>query len=228
MLDHQRQRHGPQMRENKDQMSEMTITSTPFLGLKERQDEKSRPKKQKKEDKGEKGDRTETVSVVPSTTEKLDNPSLDESFSMMPSPVSILLGFEDHIEVSPIKGRLQSLFEPPARAVSPLPLTHDISQVSNNKETFIVVEDPALNDLDLDIISSDVTISTNRDSSHLELPTVAEKESASSRFQAPPSACIHSTKANSVRTIRNRAMDSQTHSSSVIQVGYVGVKRRRK
>ena len=150
-------------------------------------------KKQKKEDKGEKGDRTETVSVVPSTTEKLDNPSLDESFSMMPSPVSILFGFEDHIEVSPIKGRLQSLFEPPARAVSPLPLTHDISQVSNNKETFIVIEDPALNDLpllaltpeksqvsnnketfiviedpalndlDLDIISSDVAISTKRE-----------------------------------------------------------------
>jgi hypothetical protein len=50
----------------------------------------SQPKNQKKEDKGEKGDRTETVSVVPSTPEKLDKQSLDESFSMMPSPVSIL------------------------------------------------------------------------------------------------------------------------------------------
>ena len=75
--------------------------------------------------------------------------------------------------------------------------------MSDNKETFIVIEDPALNDLDLDIINSDVTITTKRDSSHLELPT-AEKESASSIFQAPPSAFIHSTKANSVRTIRKK------------------------
>ena len=41
------------MRENKDQMSEMAISSTPFLGLSERQDEKpqSKTKKQKKENK---------------------------------------------------------------------------------------------------------------------------------------------------------------------------------
>jgi hypothetical protein len=39
--------------------------------------------------------------------------------------------------------------EPPARAVSPLPLTPEKSQVSNNKETFIVMKDPALNDLPL-------------------------------------------------------------------------------
>jgi hypothetical protein len=258
MLEHQRQRHGPQIIKKKDQMSEMIIPSTPFLGLRERLDEQSQPKKQKKEDKGEKGDRTETVSVVPSTPEKLDNQSLDESFSMMPSPVSILLGFDDHIEVSPIKGRLQSLFEPPARAVSPLPLTPEKSQVSNNKETFIVmkdpalndlpllaltpeesqvsdnketfivIEDPTLNDLDLNIISSDEAISTKRDSSHLELPTVAVEESNRSRFQAPPSAFIHSTKANSVRMIRNRAMDNQTYSSSVIPFGYVGVKKEEK
>ena len=79
MLEHQRQRHGPQIREKRDQMSEMIIPSTPFLGLRERLDEQSQPKTQKKEDKGEKGDRTETVSVVPSTPEKLDNQSLDES-----------------------------------------------------------------------------------------------------------------------------------------------------
>ena len=240
------------------------------------------------------------------------------NLSMMPSPVSILLGFDDHIEVSPIKGRLQSLFEPPARAVSPLPLTPEKSQVSNNKETFIVMKDPALNDLpllaltpeksqvsnnketfivmrdpalndlpllaltpeksqvsnnketfivmkdpalndlpllaltpeksqvsnneetfiviedptlndsDLNIISSDEAISTKRDSSHLELPTVAVEESNRSRFQAPPSAFIHSTKANSVRMIRNRAMDNQTYSSSVIPFGYVGVKKEEK
>jgi hypothetical protein len=41
------------------------------------------------------------------------------------------------------------LFEPPARAVSPLPLTPEKSPVSNNKETFIVMKDPALNDLPL-------------------------------------------------------------------------------
>jgi hypothetical protein len=34
----------------------------------------------------------------------------------------------------------------------------------------------------------------------LELPTVAEKESASSRFQAPPSAFLHSTKGNYIHT----------------------------
>jgi hypothetical protein len=38
--------------------------------------------------------------------------------------------------------------------------------VSDNKETFIVIEDPTLNDLDLNIISSDKAISTKRDSSH--------------------------------------------------------------
>jgi hypothetical protein len=53
---------------------------------------------------------------------------------------------------------------------------------------FIVIEDPTLNDLDLNIISSDKAISTKRDSSHLELPTVAVEESNRSRFQAPPSA----------------------------------------
>ena len=146
---------------------------------------------------------------------------------MMPSPASILLGF-DHIEVSPIKGRLQSLFEPPERAVSPLPLTPEKSQVNNIKVTFIVIEDSALNDLDLVTISSEVAKSPKRDSNHLELPTVAEKESASNRFQAAPSAFIHSTKANSVRTIRNRAMDSRMYSSSVIPFGYAGVKERRK
>lgn len=77
MLHHQRQRHV-------SQMSEMTIPSTPSLGLRERQ---------------------------------------DESFSMMSFPASILLGFDDHIEVSPIKGRLQGLFGPPSKAVSPLPST---------------------------------------------------------------------------------------------------------
>jgi hypothetical protein len=147
---------------------------------------------------------------------------------MMPYPVSMLLGFDDHIEVSSIKGRLQSLFEPPARAVSPLPLTPEKSQVSDNMETFIVMEDPALNDFDLNIISPDVAIRTKRDSSHLELPTVAEEESTRSRFQAPPSAFIHSTKANYVRTIRNRAMDRQTYSSSVISFGYGGVKKEEK
>jgi len=106
-------------------------------------------------------------------------------------------------------------------ALNDLPLTPEKSQVSNNKETFIVIED-------LNIISSDVAISTKRDSSHLELPTVAEEKSASSRFQAPPSAFIHFTKANSVRTIRNRAMDSQTYSSSVLPFGYVGVKKEGK
>lgn len=35
------------MRENKDQMSEMTIPSTPFLGLREKQDEKPKTKKTK-------------------------------------------------------------------------------------------------------------------------------------------------------------------------------------
>jgi hypothetical protein len=49
--------------------------------------------------------------------------------------------------------------------------------------------------------------------------TVAVEESNRSRFQAPPSAFIHSTKANSVRMIRNRAMDNQTYSSSVIPFG---------
>ena len=82
--------------------------------------------------------------------------------------------------------------------------------------------------MDLNIISSDKAISTKRDSSHLELPTVAVEESNRSRFQAPPSAFIHSTKANSVRMIRNRAMDNQTYSSSVIPFGYVGVKKEEK
>jgi hypothetical protein len=38
----------------------------------------------------------------------------------------------------------------------------------------------------------------------------------------------YSTKANSVRMIRNRAMDNQTYSSSVIPFGYVGVKKEEK
>ena len=70
------------MRENKNQISEMTIPSTPFLGLSERQDEKPQPKtkkKRKKESKEENRNSTETVSVVPSTPEKLDYPCLDES-----------------------------------------------------------------------------------------------------------------------------------------------------
>jgi len=230
MLDHQRKRHGPQMRENKDQMSEMTIPSTPFLGLRERQDERPKTKKQKKEDKGEKRNKTETVSVVPSTPEKLDDPSLDESFSMMPSPASILLGFEDHIEVSPIKGRLQSLFEPPARAVSPLPLTPERSQVSNNKETFIVIEDPALNDLDHDIISSDVAKSTKRDSSHLVLPnaTTVQEGKIHNRFLAPPSSFQTTNEAAIVRSIRSKAVRSENYKGSVIPYGYAGVKKEEK
>ena len=178
MLHHQRQRHV-------SQMSEMTIPSTPSLGLRERQ---------------------------------------DESFSMMSSPASILLGFDDHIEVSSIKGRLLGLFGPPSKAVSPLPSTPERSQVSS-----VVREDPSLNDFGLDVMSSEVVKSTKRDSSHLELPTVAENENANtSRFQAPPSAFIKFTKTNSVRTIRNRAMNSQTYSSSIIPFGYAGVKKRRK
>jgi hypothetical protein len=43
MLEHQRQRHGPQIIKKKDQMSEMIIPSTPFLGLRERLDEQSQP-----------------------------------------------------------------------------------------------------------------------------------------------------------------------------------------
>ena len=95
------------MRENKEQMSEMTIPSTPFLGLSERQDEKPQPKtkKQKKENKEENRNSTETVLVVPSTPEKLDTPCLDESCSMMSSPASILLGFDAHIEASSIKAQ---------------------------------------------------------------------------------------------------------------------------
>jgi hypothetical protein len=44
MIEHQRQRHGPQIIKKKDQMSEMIIPSTPFLGLRERLDEQSQPK----------------------------------------------------------------------------------------------------------------------------------------------------------------------------------------
>lgn len=62
----------------------------------------------------------------------------------------------------------------------------------------------------------------------LELPTVAEKESASSRFQAPPSAFLHSTKGNYIHTIRDRAKDSRTYSSSVIPFGYAGVRKEEK
>ena len=75
-------------------------------------------------------------------------------------------------------------------------------------------------------MSSKVVKGTKRDSSHLELPTVAEKENVNtSRFQTPPSAFINSTKVNSVRTIKNMAMDSQTYSSTIIPFGYAVVKK---
>jgi hypothetical protein len=40
---------------------------------------------------------------------------------------------------------------------------------SDNKETFVVIEDPSLNDFDLDVMSLEVVKCTKRDSSHLEL-----------------------------------------------------------
>lgn len=61
--------------------------------------------------------------IIPSTLLLGLRERQDESFSMMSSPASILLEFDDHIDVSPIKGRLQGLFEPPSKAVSPLPST---------------------------------------------------------------------------------------------------------
>ena len=40
---------------------------------------------------------------------------------------------------------------------------------SDNKETFVVIEDPSLNDFDLDVMSLEVVKCTKSDSSHLEL-----------------------------------------------------------
>jgi hypothetical protein len=53
-----------------------------------------------------KNSRTETVSVPPKTPEK----SINMSFSNMSSPTSIILGIDDHPNVSPIQTDLLGLF----------------------------------------------------------------------------------------------------------------------
>ena len=89
------------------------------------------------------------------------------SFSNMSSPTSILLGIDDHPNVSPIQTDLLGLFSAPTRVISPLKSTPKKRKLNNaERETFIVIEDPTLNAQ----VNSGPCL--KKDSSHLVLPNV--------------------------------------------------------
>ena len=110
-------RQSAQIKAKAEKANEITIPATPFLGLGHDEQlndyeptKKDEPlnKKQKKQQKAKpegftkaktKNSRTETVSVPPKTPEK----SINVSFSNMSSPATIILGIDDHPNVSTIK-----------------------------------------------------------------------------------------------------------------------------
>jgi hypothetical protein len=93
------------------------------------------------------------------------------SFSNMSSPTSILLGIDDHPNVSPIQTDLLGLFSAPTRVISPLKSTPKKRKLNNaERETFIVIEDPTLNAQVNYGSRSEPCL--KKDSSHLVLPNV--------------------------------------------------------
>ena len=160
-------RNSAQIKAKAEKANEITILATPCLVLghdeqlndyeptnnyeQTNKDEQlnKKPKKQPKakpegftKAKAKKTSRTEAVSVPPKTPEK----SINMSFSNMSSPASIILGIDDHPNVSPIKTDLLGLFSAPTQVISPLKSTYKKRKLNNaERETFIVIEDPTLN-----------------------------------------------------------------------------------
>ena len=115
MKRHMELRHSAQIKAKAEKANEITILATPCLELGHDEQlndyeptKKDEPlnKKQKKQQKAKpegftktKNSRTETVSGPPKTPEK----SINMSFSNMSAPASIILGIDDHPNVSPIK-----------------------------------------------------------------------------------------------------------------------------
>ena len=93
------------------------------------------------------------------------------SFSNVSSPTSIILGIDDHPNVSPIQTDLLGLFSAPTQVISPLKSTHKKRKLNNaERETFIVIEDRTLN---AQVNSGSLSEPClKKDSSHLVLPNV--------------------------------------------------------
>ena len=93
------------------------------------------------------------------------------SFSNMSSPTSIILGIDDHPNVSPIHTDLLGLFSAPTQVISPLKSAHKKRKLNNaERETFIAIEDPTLNAQVNSGSRSEPCL--KKDSSHLVLPNV--------------------------------------------------------
>ena len=226
MKRHMELRHSAQVKTETNLANEITIPATPFLGLEHYEPTNNyEPVNQKPEGFTKtktKNSRTETVSVPPKTPEK----SVDISFSNMSSPASIILGIDDHPNVSPIKTDLLGLFSVPTQ-ISPLkstPKKRKWNDAETEIETFVVIEDPTLNS------GSRSEPCFKRDSSHLVLPnvTTVQEGKIHNRFLAPPSSYQTTNDAAIVRYIRSKAIRSENYKGSVIPYGYAGVKKEEK
>ena len=106
----------------------------------------------------------------------------------MSSPASIILGIDDHPNVSPIKTYLLGLFSVSTQVISPLKSTPKKRKLNDaERETFAVIEDPTLN---AKVNSgSRIELCLKKDSSHLVLPnvTTVQEGKIHNRFLPPPS-----------------------------------------
>ena len=198
-----------------------------------RDDKKDKSKKENRQNKD--SGRQDKTQISP---EKLTDTTTDGSFSNMSSPVSILLGLEDHPDVSPVRKDLSDLFGSPIKAVSPLPPTPKKPRKETSSGNMIVIEDETLEGNSLP--QSDMcpilsftnvqSVSRKRDSTHLMLPnpeTVKEGKRWN-RFLAPPSTFMNTEKSAEVKAIRDKAVKSDNYHGSVIPMGYAGVKKEEK
>jgi hypothetical protein len=137
------------------------------------------------------------------------------SFSNMSSPTSIILGIDDHPNVSPIQTYLLGLFSAPTQVISPLKSTHKKRKLNNaERETFIVIEDPTLNAQVNSGSRSEPCL--KKDSSHLVLPNVTTllEGKQHNKFLAPPSSFQTTNDAAIVRSIRSQVVRSKYYQGS--------------
>ena len=132
----------------------------------------------------------------------------------MSSPTSIILGIDDHPNVSPIQTDLLGLFSAPTQVISPLKSTHKKRKLNNaERETFIVIEDPKFNAQVNSGSRSEPCL--KKDSSHLVLPNVTTvQEGKKHKFLAPPSSFQTANDAAIVRSIRSQVVRSKYYQGS--------------
>ena len=225
MVDHKsRNKHG--LINNKKKTTSMTIPGSPFV--KQRQHKKIETVNKPTEHVTPKvvtpKRKASSQSTYPMSTKS------ERSFSVLSSPASIILGYEHHGEVTPVKKDLMNLFGPPVKVVSPLPATPK-KQRLDSEESFIVIEDETLKEDEIivnSVVAEKKSAVKRRDNSHLALPNKTSVEAGKKwhRFVSPPSLFKETEEAKVVQKIRTEAISSSTYQGSVLPYGYGSVRKK--